>query len=103
MVEIVRDLWRQSSPTLLLKQGQLPQVAQDIAQLTLECICRWRPPSLYGQLVFNHPNGTKGFCSIQIELCVSICARCLLFSQWASLIRVWLILLPSLPSVISMH
>lgn len=34
MVEAVRDLWRPSAPTPLLKQGQLEQIALDHVQLS---------------------------------------------------------------------
>ncbi|XP_068763577.1 centromere protein P isoform X3 [Struthio camelus] len=38
MVEVGRDLWRSSSPTLLLKQSPLEHIAQDRIQVIDECI-----------------------------------------------------------------
>ena len=42
IVEVGRDLLRPSSPTLMLKQGQLEQVAHDCIQLGFEYLHGWR-------------------------------------------------------------
>ena len=46
-----RDLWRSSSPSPLLQQGQQQQVAQDPVQMALEYLQRWKLHNLSGQPV----------------------------------------------------
>ena len=70
LVEVCRDLSRSCSPTPMLKQGQLEQVAQDHVQLGFEYLHWWRLRSLSGQPmpVFYHPHRKKVF-SVQMEFC----------------------------------
>ena len=49
MVEVGRDIWMSSSPTLLLKQGHLGQVTQDHARSAFEYLQGWRLHNLSGQ------------------------------------------------------
>lgn len=61
MAEVERDALRSSSPTSLLKQGQLEQVAHDHVQLGFECLHRWRFYNLSRQAVpvFDHPQSKE--------------------------------------------
>lgn len=55
-VEAGKHLWRLFSPTALLKQSQLQQIAQDCVQLSSEYLHGWRLHNLSRQSVpwFNH-------------------------------------------------
>lgn len=50
-IEVGRDLFRSSSPTPLLRQGQLKQITQDHIQSGYECLHGWRLNILSGQPV----------------------------------------------------
>uniref|UniRef100_A0A8B9Q4U4 Transmembrane protein 19 n=1 Tax=Apteryx owenii TaxID=8824 RepID=A0A8B9Q4U4_APTOW len=69
-VEFGRDLWRSSSPTLLLKQGHLEHVAQDPVQVGFEYLQGWRLHNLSGQPVpvLCHPHSKEVFHYVQLEL-----------------------------------
>jgi len=54
MVGVARDLWRSSSPTTLLKQFHLEQVAQDLVQVGFEYLQRRRLHNPSGQPVPVH-------------------------------------------------
>jgi len=70
MVGVGRDLWGSSSPTPLLKQGHLEQVAQDRVQVGLEYLQRRRTHNLPGQPVpvLRHPQREEVLPRVQTEL-----------------------------------
>lgn len=61
MVEVGRDPWRPSGPTLLLRQRHPEHFAQDHIQVGFEYLQRRRFCSLSGQTVFSHPKVKKLF------------------------------------------
>jgi len=70
MVGVGRDLCGSSSPTLLLKQGHLQQVAQELVQTGLEYLQRRRLHNLPGQPVpgLRHPQREEVLPCVQLEL-----------------------------------
>lgn len=103
MAEVGRHVWRLSSPSLLVKQGQLEQVAQGSVQSGFQYLQGLRLHSLSVQPApeFNHPLSKNVYflclCGI---CCISVHAHCLLFLHWISLRRDCLHLLYSPPSSI---
>ena len=69
MIEVGRNLWMSSGPTLLLKRRCLEQVAQDHVQTTFEYLQGWRLHNLPGQSVsvLGHPHSEKAFPDVQRE------------------------------------
>lgn len=63
MVEVVRDLWRESRPTPLLKQGHIEWVAQDYVQAVFEHLQGGTHYNFCGQVVpvLSHPHSKKVF------------------------------------------
>lgn len=63
MAGVKRDLWRSPSPTTLLKQGSLEQVAQNHVQIAFEYLQGWKLQNLPGQHVpmLSHPHTEKVF------------------------------------------
>ena len=70
MVGVGKDLWRSSSPTLLPKQGQLEQAAQDHVQVGLEYLLRRRlhNPSRQPLPVLCHCQSEEVLPHLQLEL-----------------------------------
>jgi len=70
MVGVGRDLCGSPSPTLLLKQGHLQEVAQDLVQVGLEYRQRRRLHNLPGQPVpgLRHPQSEEVLPHVQLEL-----------------------------------
>lgn len=54
LVEVGRDLWKPSDPTLLLKQGHLEPLAQAHVQTAFENVQGERFQNLFGQPVLSH-------------------------------------------------
>ena len=69
LVEVGRDLWRSSGPTLQLKQGHLEPAAQDSVQTAFEFLQGGRLHNLSGQLVpvLGHLHSRKVFPDVQRE------------------------------------
>jgi len=70
MLGIGRDLCGSSSSTLLPKQGQIQQAAQNLVQAGLEYLQRRRIHSLSGQSVsvLRHPQREEVLPHVQMEL-----------------------------------
>jgi len=70
MFRVGRDLCGSSSPTPLLKQGQLQQAAQDLVQVGLEYLQGRRLHNLSGQpvQVLRHPQREEVLPHVQVEL-----------------------------------
>jgi len=74
---VLRHLWRQSSPILLFKQGQLQQVTLEHVQWRFDYLQGWRLHMLSGQPapVFDHPYiKKKHHLHLNIISCISTCA-----------------------------
>jgi len=70
MVGVGRDLCGSSSPSPLLKEGHLQQVAQDLVQAGLEYLQRRRIHNPSGQPfpVLHHPQREEVLPHVQLEL-----------------------------------
>jgi len=69
MVQVGRQLYRQSCPTPVLKQGHLEPVVQDSVQLAFKYLQGWRLHNPSGQPLplLSHPHSEKVFPDVQTE------------------------------------
>jgi len=82
-VEVGMYLLSSSSPTTLLKLGQLPQVVQDCVQLGFEYLHRCKFHNLSEQLVpvFDQSHSKKLFSRVWKISCISVYAHHLISCQ----------------------